>query len=228
MITAPAVETRGLTKVYAPGTPGEVVALRGVDLRIEKGQFVAITGPSGSGKSTLMGLLGCLDSPTSGEILVDGQSVSALDAVARARLRLLGIGFVFQDFHLLPRLSALDNVVLPLIYAGVAPAERRRIAEAMLARVGLGNRVHHRPRELSGGQQQRVAIARALVNDPAVVLADEPTGALDTSTGREILALFEALCGEGRTIVLITHDTGVAARAGRVVNIQDGRLGGAS
>jgi putative ABC transport system ATP-binding protein len=227
MITTPAVEAKRLTKVYAPGMPGEVVALKGVDLRIEKGEFVAITGPSGSGKSTLIGLLGCLDTPTSGEIAVNGQSVSALDAVARARLRLLGIGFVFQDFHLLPRLSALDNVALPLIYAGVPSTERRRAAEDMLTRVGLGNRVHHRPRELSGGQQQRVAIARALVNDPAVVLADEPTGALDTATGRDILALFEALCREGRTIVLITHDSGIAGRAGRVVNIQDGALDGA-
>lgn len=224
MTSPPAVETKRLTKIYAQGTPGEVVALREVDLQIQHGQFMAITGPSGSGKSTLMGLIGCLDSPTSGAILVDGVDVSALEPVARAQLRLLGIGFVFQDFHLLPRLSALENVALPLIYAGVAPAERRRIAEAMLARVGLGNRIHHRPRELSGGQQQRVAIARALVNDPAVVLADEPTGALDTANGEEILGLFETLCDDGRTIVLITHDPGVAARAGRAVSIKDGTL----
>ncbi len=219
-----AVEAKRLTKVYGRGTPGEVVALSNVDLQIKHGQFVAITGPSGSGKSTLMGLIGCLDSPTSGAIFIDGMDASALDSVARAQLRLLGIGFVFQDFHLLPRLSALDNVALPLIYAGVASSQRRQIAKTMLDRVGLSNRIDHRPRELSGGQQQRVAIARALVNDPAVVLADEPTGALDSTTSDEILGLFDSLCSEGRTIILITHDLGVAARAERTVNIKDGAV----
>lgn len=220
----PVIEARALRKVYAEGSAAEVVALRGVDFRIEHGEFVAIIGPSGSGKSTLMNLIGCLDSPSGGRYLCDGIDVATLDAAGRARLRLAKIGFVFQGFHLLSRMSALDNVMLPLTYAGVVPAERRRRAQATLDSVGLGERSHHRPSELSGGQQQRVAIARALVNRPPILLADEPTGALDSRTGEEILDLFKALQADGHTIVLITHDAEVAARADRVLAMHDGEM----
>jgi putative ABC transport system ATP-binding protein len=221
---APVIEAQGLRKVYAEGSAAEVIALRGVSFRIEHGEFVAIIGPSGSGKSTLMNLIGCLDSPSSGRYLCDGVDVAELDAAGRARLRLAKIGFVFQGFHLLSRMSALDNVMLPLTYAGVVPAERRQRALAALESVGLGERSHHRPSELSGGQQQRVAIARALVNRPPILLADEPTGALDSRTGEEILDLFKALQAEGHTIVLITHDGEVAARADRVLSMHDGEM----
>jgi putative ABC transport system ATP-binding protein len=219
-----AVETRALSKVYAAGSEAEVVALRNVDLKIEHGEFVAIMGPSGSGKSTLMNLIGCLDTPTSGTYLCDGVDVASLDAEERAVLRRDKIGFVFQGFNLLSRMSALDNVAMPLSYARIPPAERRRLAAEVLGAVGLNDRMQHRPSELSGGQQQRVAIARALIHRPAILMADEPTGALDSRTGQEILALFERLRGEGHTIILITHDAEVAAHADRTCAMRDGEL----
>ena len=222
--SSPVVETRALSKVYAAGTQAEVVALRNVDLRIGHGEFVAIMGPSGSGKSTLMNLIGCLDTPSSGTYLCDGVDVATLDAEARAVLRRDKIGFVFQGFNLLARMSALDNVAMPLSYARVPPAERRRRAAAALTAVGLGERMHHRPSELSGGQQQRVAIARALIQDPPILMADEPTGALDSRTGQEILSLFERLRDAGRTVILITHDAEVAAHADRMCVMRDGEL----
>lgn len=218
------IETRGLGKVYSPGTAAEVVALHDVDMHIGRGEFVAIMGPSGSGKSTLMNLLGCLDTPSHGVYLCDGVDVATLDAEERADLRLRTIGFVFQGFNLLSRLDALENVAMPLGYAEVPRAERLQRARAALEAVGLAARVHHRPSELSGGQQQRVAIARALINRPPVILADEPTGALDTKTGEEILALFKRLRDEGHTVVLITHDPEVAAHADRVFVMRDGEL----
>ena len=218
------IETRALRKVYSEGTEADVVALDDVDLRIERGEFVAIMGPSGSGKSTLMNLVGCLDTPTSGIYLCDGIDVSTLDREALAALRRDKIGFVFQGFNLLPRMSALDNVAMPLGYAQVAPAERTRLAGEALAAVGLGGRTAHRPSELSGGQQQRVAIARALINRPPILLADEPTGALDSKTGEEILALFKRLRDEDHTVVLITHDAEVAAHADRIFVMRDGEL----
>ncbi|KAF1690828.1 ABC transporter ATP-binding protein [Pseudoxanthomonas taiwanensis] len=220
----PVIETRGLRKVYSPGTEAEVVALRDVDLTVMPGEFLAIMGPSGSGKSTLMNLIGCLDTPSGGQYLCDGVDVSTLDAEALAVLRREKIGFVFQGFHLLPRMTALENGAMPLGYARVPPAERRERARAALEAVGLGARLHHRPNELSGGQQQRVAIARALINDPPVLLADEPTGALDSRTGEEILALFKRLRDEGHTVVLITHDAHVAAHADRICVMRDGQL----
>ena len=220
----PVIETRGLGKVYSPGTEAEVIALVGVDLRIMHGDFVAIMGPSGSGKSTLMNLIGCLDTPSGGQYLCDGIDVATLDAEALAELRRDKIGFVFQGFHLLPRMTALENVAMPLGYARVPPAERVQRAQAALESVGLGARSGHRPNELSGGQQQRVAIARALINQPPVLLADEPTGALDSKTGEEILALFKRLRDDGHTVVLITHDAEVAAHADRTFVMRDGEL----
>ena len=220
----PVIQTEGLRKVYSPGTEAEVVALRDVDLVVMPGEFIAIMGPSGSGKSTLMNLIGCLDTPSGGRYLCDGVDVSTLDAEELATLRREKIGFVFQGFHLLPRMSALDNVAMPLGYARVPPAERRERARAALEAVGLGARVDHRPNELSGGQQQRVAIARALINNPPVLLADEPTGALDSRTGEEILALFKRLRDEGHTVVLITHDASVARHADRICVMRDGQL----
>ncbi|UNK43166.1 ABC transporter ATP-binding protein [Luteimonas sp. S4-F44] len=221
---APVIETRALKKIYAEGSEAEVVALRGVDLLIRRGEFVAIMGPSGSGKSTLMNLIGCLDTPSDGVYLCDGVDVATLDREALAALRRDTIGFVFQGFNLLPRMSALDNVAMPLGYARVPPADRRARAQAALEAVGLGARTAHRPSELSGGQQQRVAIARALINRPPVLLADEPTGALDTRTGEEILALFKQLRDDGHTVVLITHDPEVAAHADRTYVMRDGEL----
>ena len=218
------IETRALSKIYAPGSEAEVVALKDVNLKIEHGEFVAIMGPSGSGKSTLMNLIGCLDTPTSGVYLCDGVDVATLDAEERAALRRDKIGFIFQGFNLLSRMSALDNVAMPLSYARVPPAERRRLAAEALTAVGLGERMRHRPSELSGGQQQRVAIARALIHRPAILMADEPTGALDSRTGQEILALFEHLRSEGHTIILITHDGEVAAHADRTCVMHDGEL----
>ena len=218
------IETRKLCKVYAPGTAAEVVALRDVDLRIGRGEFVAIMGPSGSGKSTLMNMIGCLDTPSSGSYLCDGVDVATLDAEQRAELRLQKIGFVFQGFNLLPRMSALENVAMPLGYANVPQQERMRRARAALESVNLGERAMHRPNEMSGGQQQRVAIARALINNPAILLADEPTGALDSRTGMEILALFERLRDAGLTVVLITHEADVAAHADRAFEMRDGAL----
>jgi ABC-type lipoprotein export system ATPase subunit len=224
MATPAVVSIEKLGKVYSPGTPAEVVALRGVDLQIRRGEFIAIMGPSGSGKSTLMNMIGCLDAPSSGRYLCDGVDIATLDATQRARLRLEKIGFVFQGFNLLSRMTALDNVMLPLSYAGVPRAERKARALAALNEVSLGERASHRPNELSGGQQQRVAIARALVNRPPILLADEPTGALDTRTGHEILALFKRLQMGGHTIILITHDQEVADAADRVVRISDGAV----
>lgn len=218
------IELDRVGKVYAQGTAAEVVALREISLGIDRGEFLAIMGPSGSGKSTLMNLIGCLDVPSSGRYRCDGVDVATLDATGRARLRLEKLGFVFQGFHLLTRMSALDNVMLPLAYAGVPRSERRRLGEAALRDVGLLERARHRPSELSGGQQQRVAIARALINRPPILLADEPTGALDTKTGQDILALFKRLQMAGHTIILITHDPKVAERADRIVHIQDGVL----
>lgn len=220
----PVVDMQALSKLYSPGTPAEVVALRGVDVRIERGEFLAIMGPSGSGKSTLMNLIGCLDSPSSGRYLCDGVDVATLDAAERARLRLTRIGFVFQGFHLLTRMNALENVMLPLAYAGVPRAERKLRAARALTEVGLAERALHRPSELSGGQQQRVAIARALINRPPILLADEPTGALDSKTGQDILALFKRLQMAGHTVILITHDAHVAEKADRVIHIQDGTI----
>jgi putative ABC transport system ATP-binding protein len=226
-VTVPAavIETRQLTKVYAPGSEAEVVALRAANLSVSRGEFVAIMGPSGSGKTTLMNLIGCLDTPTSGSYHCDGVDVAELDAEALAVLRRDKIGFVFQQFNLLPRMTALDNVAMPLGYVGIPPAQRREKALAILEAVGLGKRADHFPTELSGGQQQRVAIARALVNAPPILLADEPTGALDSKTGEDILALFKQLRSDGHTVVLITHDAHVAEHADSVYEIHDGLLG---
>jgi putative ABC transport system ATP-binding protein len=221
---AAVIETSGLGKVYSPGTQAEVVALKGVDLRIARGDFVAIMGPSGSGKSTLMNLIGCLDTASSGRYACDGVDVSTLDAEELAALRRDKIGFVFQGFNLLPRMTALDNVAMPLGYARVPVHERQRMAQEALASVGLAERAGHMPSELSGGQQQRVAIARALINQPPILLADEPTGALDSRTGEEILALFERLRDADHTVILITHDAQVAAHADRIFMMRDGQL----
>jgi putative ABC transport system ATP-binding protein len=217
------IVTRNLQRDYDMG--GEVVhALRGVDLVIRKNEFVAIMGPSGSGKSTLMNLIGCLDSPTGGEYWLNGHRVSELGDDELARIRNKEIGFVFQTFNLLPRASALHNVELPLVYAGLGGRERRELATEALKRVGLGDRMQHRPNELSGGQRQRVAIARALVNRPSILLADEPTGNLDSATSEEILGLFEGLYEGGQTILLVTHEADIAAHARRQVHLKDGRL----
>ena len=220
----PVIRTRGLSKIYSAGTEAEVAALRGVDLSIARGEFVAIMGPSGSGKSTLMNLIGCLDTPSAGQYFCDGVDVSTLDKEALAKLRRDQIGFVFQGFHLLTRMDATDNVAMPLGYARVPHAERKARAREALAAVGLAERAGHRPNELSGGQQQRVAIARALVNNPPILLADEPTGALDSKTGEEILALFKRLRDDGHTVILITHDAHVAAHADRTYVMRDGEL----
>ena len=224
MTRAPLIRTQSLGKVYSPGTPAEVVALDHVDLEIAHGEFVSIMGQSGSGKSTLMNILGCLDRPTSGSYECDGIDVAGLDAEETARLRLEKIGFVFQGFNLLSRMDALHNVMMPLAYANAPLHERADRAREVLEAVGLGARVHHKPGEMSGGQQQRVAIARALVNRPPLLLADEPTGALDSRTSEEVMQLFERLCSEGHTIVLITHEADVARHAQRVCVMKDGVL----
>jgi putative ABC transport system ATP-binding protein len=217
------IVTRNLQREYDMG--GEVVrALRGVDLTIRKNEYVAIMGPSGSGKSTLMNMIGCLDSPTAGEYWLNGHRVSELSDDELARIRNKEIGFVFQTFNLLPRATALHNVELPLVYAGIGGKERRDMATDALTRVGLANRMAHRPNELSGGQRQRVAIARALVNQPSILLADEPTGNLDSTTSTEIMALFETLYGEGQTIVLVTHEPDIAAHALRQFHLKDGKV----
>ena len=217
------VELVDVAKTYGRGESA-VAALRGVSLAIRRGEFVAITGPSGSGKSTLMHLMGCLDRPTSGKVLVEGEDVTRLSEPRLAALRNRRIGFVFQSFHLMPRETVLRNVEWPLIYAGVPAARRRERAMAVLAQVGMSHRIHHLPQQLSGGERQRVAIARALVNDPAVILADEPTGNLDSANGEQVLALLEELNRQARTVVLVTHDMGVARRARRLIRMRDGRV----
>jgi putative ABC transport system ATP-binding protein len=214
-----------LTKVYQSGRLS-FPALQGVSLTISRGEFVAVMGPSGSGKSTFLNILGCLDPPTSGTYSLDGQKVSRFTENELAAVRNRKIGFVFQTFNLLPRLNALRNVELPMIYAGMPPAGRQERARAALARVGLSERDHHQPTELSGGERQRVAIARALVNNPAVILADEPTGNLDSRTGTEVMAIFSELHRRGVTIVLVTHEREIAEYAGRILFFRDGRLVG--
>ena len=219
----PLIRCESLAKRYQVGD-GTVHALRDVTLSVMPGEFVAVMGPSGSGKSTFMNLVGCLDSPSSGRYWLAGEAVDAMDRDALAAVRNRRIGFVFQQFNLLPRTSALDNVELPLLYAGMPRAQRRERALRRLVQVGLGERVNHHPAQLSGGQQQRVAIARALVNDPALILADEPTGALDSRTSIEVMALLQALNREGITIVVVTHEAEVAAFASRIITFRDGRV----
>lgn len=217
------MEVRGLTKVYRMGT-NQVRAVDGVSFEVEAGEFVALMGPSGCGKSTLMHLLGCLDLPDAGSYRLDGVEVFALGEKDLARLRGKYLGFVFQAFNLIPRLSALENVELPLVYAGVPAGERQRRAKAVLERVGMGHRAAHSPAELSGGQQQLVAIARALVNEPAVILADEPTGNLDTATSRQVMEILVSLNAEGKTVLLVTHEADIAAYARRVLRLRDGKI----
>jgi putative ABC transport system ATP-binding protein len=217
------IETHDLWKTYVMGDE-EIHALRGASIEIERGEYVAIMGPSGSGKSTLMNLIGCLDTPSRGSYLLNGKQVSQMNDNELARIRNQEIGFVFQTFNLLPRASALHNVELPLVYAGVAARERQERAKAALDKVDLSQRMNHRPNELSGGQRQRVAIARALVNNPSILLADEPTGNLDSRTGSEIMALFARLHEAGNTIVLVTHEADVAAFAHRTIHLRDGQI----
>jgi putative ABC transport system ATP-binding protein len=217
------IDTRDLWKTYVMGSE-EIHALRGVSIEIARGEYVAIMGPSGSGKSTLMNLVGCLDTPSQGSYLLNGKQVSQMNDNELAQIRNEEIGFVFQTFNLLPRASALQNVELPLVYAGVATRERQQRAKAALEKVELGSRMSHRPNELSGGQRQRVAIARALVNNPSILLADEPTGNLDSKTGAEIMSLFARLHQAGNTIVLVTHEADVAAFAHRTIHLRDGQV----
>ena len=222
-MTRALIAVRGLTREYSMGV--EVVrALQGVDLDIQRNEYVAIMGPSGSGKSTLMNLIGCLDTPTAGEYWLNGVEVSRMNDDELARVRNREIGFVFQTFNLLPRATALHNVELPLIYAGVRAAERSARAARALERVGLADRMEHKPNELSGGQRQRVAIARALVNEPSILLADEPTGNLDSVTSEEILVVFDQLQQQGQTVVMVTHEPDIAARAARVITLRDGSV----
>jgi putative ABC transport system ATP-binding protein len=217
------IEMRELTRTYQLG-PQDIFALRGVDLVIENGEYVAIMGPSGSGKSTLMNIIGCLDRPSAGQYILDGVPVESMNDDELAAVRNKKIGFVFQTFNLLSRTTALQNVELPLVYAKINRAERRTMAEEALTAVGLGDRMNHQPNELSGGQRQRVAIARALVNRPSLLLADEPTGNLDSQTGREILDLFRELSSRGNSIIMVTHEDDVAQEAQRVIHIRDGRI----
>ena len=217
------IEVTKLKKTYQLGDI-EVPAVRGIDMSIEKNEYLAIMGPSGSGKSTLMNIIGCLDVPTEGSYVLDSKDVSQLNDDELAEIRNRKIGFVFQTFNLLPRADALHNVELPLIYSGLPRAKRREMAESALNKVGLGDRMHHKPNELSGGQRQRVAIARALVNNPAIILADEPTGNLDSNTGEEIMEIFEQLHSAGNTIILITHEEYIANHSNRVVRLLDGLI----
>ncbi len=219
----PLIQTRDLVKIYPMGET-EVHALRGITLDIYPNEYVAIMGPSGSGKSTLMNIIGCLDTPTSGTYMLNGEDVSQLTDNELAHIRNREIGFVFQTFNLLPRITCLQNVELPLIYAGVRRQERHARAREVLEQVGLGDRIHHKPTELSGGQRQRVAIARALVNFPSILLADEPTGNLDTRTGEEIMHLFESIYRQGNTIILVTHEPDIARHARRIIRLRDGRI----
>ena len=214
---------RGIVKQYRMGEELQTV-LRGIDLDVCQGEFVAVLGPSGSGKSTLMNIIGCLDTPTAGSYILHGRDVGVLDEDELAQVRSREIGFIFQSFQLLPRLDALQNVELPLIYSGVSARERTKRARQMLERVSLHDKLHHYPNQLSGGQQQRVAIARALANNPTILLADEPTGALDQATGHQVMNLFHDLNEEGNTIIMITHDIGIARHAKRIVRILDGNL----
>ncbi len=220
-MTQPAIETHHLSRDYQLGSH-IVHALKDVSIKVAKGEFVAVIGPSGSGKTTLMNLLGCLDSPTAGRYICDGIDTSHMDRDDLAKVRNQHIGFVFQSFNLLPRMTALENVEMPLIYASISADERHRRAMDALAKVGLEDRVSHLPTQLSGGQQQRVAIARALVNDPAILFADEPTGALDTKTSYEIMQLFQKLNDQGRTIIIVTHEAEIAAYAKRILTFRDG------
>ena len=217
------IEMQGIRKVYDTGKV-KVDALKGIDFEVAPGEFVAVVGPSGSGKSTLMNLIGCLDTPTEGRYRLGGEDVSKFTRDQLADVRNRRVGFVFQGFNLLPQISAFENVELPLLFGGVAPKQRRERVEELLTRVGLGERMDHKPTELSGGQMQRVAIARALAMKPDVILADEPTGNLDTSAGGDIMSLFTELWNQGSTLVVITHDLTLARRAGRVVEIKDGRI----
>ena len=219
----PLIETKDLWKTYQMGSE-EIHALRGVSIEIERGEYVAIMGPSGSGKSTLMNLIGCLDTPSKGSYLLNNKQVSQMNDDELARIRNEEIGFVFQTFNLLPRATALHNVELPLIYAGITSKTRKERATQALEKVELGNRMHHKPNELSGGQRQRVAIARALVNNPSILLADEPTGNLDSKTGVEIMGVFQRLHDAGNTIILVTHEPDVAAYAQRAIHIRDGQV----
>ena len=219
----PVAQLQGVDKVYGSGEMA-VKALDGVDLTVNRGDYLAVMGASGSGKSTAMNILGCLDRPSSGSYRLNNTPVEELSDDQLADLRNRDLGFVFQQFHLLPQLSALDNVILPMVYAGVPAAERRQRAQAALERVGLGQRLNNKPNQLSGGQQQRVAIARAIINQPALLLADEPTGALDSQTTAEVLDIFDALHRGGMTVVMVTHEDDVAARAEKIVHFRDGRI----
>ena len=222
-MSEPIVVMRDIEKVYSMGEEDHKV-LKGISFSVEKGEFVAILGPSGSGKSTLMNILGCLDTPTSDEYILHNRPIQELDEEDLAKIRSREVGFIFQSFQLLPRMNAMRNVMLPLIYAGVPNSDREEIATKMLKRVGLEDKFYHFPNQLSGGQQQRVAIARALSTNPTILLADEPTGALDQKTGRQVMALFHELNEEGHTILMITHDASIAAHAGRIVRLLDGHL----
>ena len=218
------INIKDLYKIYNEGQESEVRALDGVSLQIDRGEFVAIVGASGSGKSTMMNVLGCLDVPTRGEYVLNGTDVTSLKDRELARIRNREIGFIFQGYNLLQDLDALDNVILPLIYRGTSIFEREELAMAALARVGMDDRAHHRPNQMSGGQQQRVAIARAIATHPPIIMAEEPTGALDSKTGRHVLSILQQLYREGTTILLITHDDGIAATAPRVVRLSDGKI----